>query len=138
MNIKTVIKPVVEEIGKFGETAKEQVNPDEKRSAEQSKSETQELVKDIYNPQGEHKPEELLKKQAEDKKEEARLRNVLHQQYVRSTFDRPKPKEEPKAEKLENEEKKKRWELMQKEKKKPAPLPVQRAQNIEKHRGSSG
>lgn len=134
--IKKIIAPVIEEVGKFGEAAKKQVSPD--GNAQNSQAQTSELVKDIYKPQEEHAPEELLKKQAEDKKKEAQLVHSLHQQYVQATFNRPKAKEEPVAKKLEDEKKKERWELAQEEKKKPPPLPVQRAQNIEKHRGASG
>lgn len=135
MKVKNLITPVVEEIGKFAETAKEQVRPD--ASAQNSQAQTSELVKDIYKPDQEISPQDILKKQAEDKKQRLQLRQALHQEYVQSTLNRPKPKEEPKAEKMERQKMEDLQEKKKKEEKK-VPINVQRAQNVEKFRGSSG
>lgn len=131
--IKKIIKPVVEELGKLGETAINQVKP-----KETSQDETKQLVKDLYKPQEESSPQELMQKQAEDKKKTLQLRQILHQQYAQPLLNHPKPKEEPKAEKLEKEKKMEEFEFQEKEKKKPPPLAVQRAQKVEKYPGAGG
>lgn len=52
------------------------------------------------------------------------LRNQLHSDYYQNTFNKPKPKEETVTEKIEREEQMKQFEDLEKEKKKPAPLPA--------------
>lgn len=61
-------------------------------------------------------PEEIAKIEA--------LRKQLHSDYYQNTFNRPKPKEESVTEKIEREEQVKQFEDLEKEKKKPAPLPA--------------
>lgn len=132
-NVKTIIKPVIEEAADLVKTAGGQI------TGETSKEETQELVKDIYKPAGEKSTAEIVQNKIKDKEnlKKTRAKLAAHQRYFQNEFNRPKPKEEPVAEKLEREKKQEMVDLQKKEAKKP-PLAVQRAQNIEKNRGSSG
>ncbi len=130
--VKAIISPVVEEVGKFVDTAKEQVTLAD--SDQKSSDDTKKLVEDIYKP-GETKPQ---KPQESDEVKTQRLRSELHSQYYQSLVNRPKSQEEPKADELERKKNEERWELQQKQKEKPPPLVVRNAQNIEKNRGSSG
>lgn len=141
---KSIVKGIVKTPTDLAQEAISQTtNTEEPQKLVQQSDEkqTKELVKDLYKPSEDGKeiqPEEIVKQKAEDKKKEAQLRQILHQEYVQKTFHRPKQKEEPKADELERKKQEERWELAQAEKKKPPPLAISRAQNIEKHRGSSG
>lgn len=151
-SITKVIQPVVDELGKFGETAKKQVNPDTRKSDEKkAKDETAQLVKDIYKPSlrpdglkpQEITPEDIVKQQAEDKKKEAELRQALEMHkttYYDPLVNRPKKPEEQERpqERAERQEKEDRWKLEEK-KKKENPIAIQRAaQKTEKYPGASG
>lgn len=133
-----ILKPVVEEVGNLAETAKTQVAPSDE--AEKLKDETKQLVKDIYKPGEEKSAAEIAQNKAKDeaKLEKTRAKLAAHQEYFQNLINRPKAPEEKKADELEREKKQEMIDLQQKEKKKPPPLAVQNAQNIEKHRGSSG
>ena len=88
---------------------------------------------DIANANPNLKPEEVQKLVS--------LRQELHQQvYYQPTFNRPKPKDEPVTEKLENQKQQEMMELQEKEKKKPQKnLALDIAQkSTEVHRGASG
>ena len=61
-------------------------------------------------------PEEIAKIEA--------LRRQLHSDYYQSLVNRPKLAEEPVAEKLEREKQEEKFEELEKQKKKPSPLPV--------------
>lgn len=122
--------------GSAGQADKVQSDIDEK-------AKTEEFVKDLYKPSG--KPElnkkGSVQKPPEETKEQklAKLRQELHSNYYQRLVNPPKPPEEKPAEKVEREKKEERWELEQKEKKKPPPLAVQRAaQKAEKYPGASG
>lgn len=100
---------------------------------EQPKKETdsQKSMQKLAEKQPQKSPEELQKIQA--------LRQELHKTtYYQPLVNPQKKQEERPAEKIENEKNKERWELQEKEAKKPPPLAVKRAQNIEKFRGASG
>ena len=107
-----------------------------------NKAETEELVKGLYaksKPGNQTAQTPQSVKEADDKQKLERLRQELHGQYYQKLVNRPKPKEERPAEKVEREDKQKMADLQEKEAKKPAPLAVQRAQqSTEKYRGPSG
>jgi hypothetical protein len=76
-------------------------------------------------------PEELAKLQA--------LRNQLHHDYYQNLVNRPKPKEEPVAEKLEREKQEEEMEEFAKEQKKPASInPAMKQGTAESVVGASG
>ncbi len=125
-----------DELGKFVETGVSQIKPQPKASV--SKSDQKEVVDFLYGKGKDEQPSPESPKAEDDeklKKYRNELKNYLHSQYYQSLTT--KKQEERPAEKIEREKKQENFELIQKEKKKP-PLPVQRAQNIEKNRGSSG
>lgn len=107
-----------------------------------NKAETEELVKGLYaksKPGNQTAQTPQSVKEADDKQKLERLRQELHGQYYQKLVNRPKPKEERPAEKVEREDKQKMADLQEKAAKKPAPLAVQRAQqSTEKYRGPSG
>ncbi len=128
MNVKTIIKPVVEEAAKFVDTAKEQVTPS---GDQKSKEDTKQLVEDNYKP-GEKKPQ---KPQESDEVKKQRLRSELHSQYYQSLVNRPKAPEEKPAEKAERQ----KMEDLQEAEKKEKPMAVKfAAQKTEKFPGASG
>lgn len=107
----------------------------------QEQTETKEFVKELYKPTENPKivtQDQGKKPELTDEQKIAKLKQELHSQYYQDTFNRPKQQEERKAEKIEREEKEDRWDLQKKEEKKKPIISVQNAQNIEKHRGSSG
>lgn len=134
--ITAIIKPVVEEVGKFGEAAKGQVTASDSKQGD----DTKDFIKDIYKPGEEKSAAEISQNKVADKEKLAKTRAKLkaHQEYFQRLTNPPKPKDEPVAEKLEREKKQEMVDLQKKEDKKPAPIAVSRAQNIEKFRGSSG
>lgn len=81
-----------------------------------SGSVTQALGIPQKDPDAGKTPEEIAKLQA--------LKNQLHQEYYQDLVNRPKPKEEPVAEKLEREEQEEKMSEIEEQKKKPAPLPA--------------
>lgn len=143
--IKAIITPVVEEVGKFAETASSQITGDKNsppmadRPLDEN-NDTKKLVEDIYKPGEQKSPSEIVQNQAKDKASLAKTRAKLaaHQRYFQNEFSPPKPPEEPKSEELERKKKQEMVDLQQKEKKKPPPLAVQRAQRVEKYPGASG
>lgn len=127
--------------GSAGQAGSDQVQPSDKTTDEKIK--TKEFVEELYKPS---EKTELNKKgsvqkppeETEEQKIE-KLRQELHANYYRDLTYRPKASEEKPAEKVEREKKEERWELQEKEKKKPPPLAVQRgAQKTEKFPGASG
>lgn len=105
------------------------------------KAETKEFVKELYKPSDPAKNPQKAEKAQEETEEQklAKLRQELHANYYQSLINPPKAPEEKKTEKIEREKTQERWELSQKEKKKPPPLAVQRAaQKTEKFPGASG
>lgn len=136
--IKAIIAPVIEEVGKFAETAKEQVVLADQ--PQQANNDTKKLVEDIYKPGEVKSPAEIAQNKAKDQAKLAKTRAKLsaHQQYFQRLTNPPKAPEESKAEEKDREEDKKRWELQEDKKEKRKFIPIDRAQNIEKHRGSSG
>lgn len=149
--VKQTVKQVAKTPSDLAKAGAKQVIPLRQGSAGQAdkvqsdieeKAKTKEFVKDLYKP-GEKV--QSGKKDASQKPEEtkeqklAKLRQELHANYYQRLVNAPKPSEEKPAEKVEREKKEERWELEQKEKKKPPPLSVQRAaQKAEKYPGASG
>lgn len=143
--IKSVLKPVLEEVKDFAKATKDQitVHSYDKNPSTDASDKTREFVKDLYGLNEKTAATEVQKgsQEAQNKEKKAKLeklRQQLHAQYYQSLVNRPKPPEEKPAEKVEREKKEERWELEQKEKKKPPPLAVQRAQKVEKYPGVSG
>lgn len=137
--IKAIIAPVVEEAGKFVETAKEQVTLAD--SNQSSGDDTKRLVEDIYKPGETKSPEEIAKNQVKDKAklEKTRAKLRAHQEYFQNLTNPPKQKEEPVAKKIEREKMQDLQSEQEKQAKKPPPIAVQRGQrSIESQRGSSG
>lgn len=107
------------------------------------KAKTKEFVKELYKPldKSELGKKDSVQKPAEETEEQklARLRQELHRDYYQKLVNPPKHPEEKAAEKVEREKNEERWELQEKEKKKPQPLAAQRAaQRTEKFPGASG
>lgn len=147
----SVVKQTVKQVAKMPSDlakagAKQVKGTDQTQIPDQTadeKAKTEEFVKDLYKSSG--KPElnkkGSVQKPPEETKEQklAKLRQELHSNYYQRLVNSPKPPEEKPAEKVEREKKEERWELEQKEKKKPPPLAVQRgAQKAEKYPGASG
>lgn len=141
--IKAIIKPVAEELGKFGETAKKQIAQIEDKD---SKQQTEEVVKHLYgvDKQSNEKPATTASNaavaeiQRQEEAQKQKLRQELHQQYVQNTFNPPKPQEETPVERVEKQKMEDIREKDEKEKKKK-PIMVQRAQqSVEKFRGAAG
>lgn len=130
-----VLKPVVEETGKFVKTAGEQITGTSSKTSE--KDETKEFVKSLYGKSStlQVKPDQ---KKAEDELAKKRLRQELHAQYYQRLVNPPKAPEEKPAEKVEREKKQEMVDLQQKEKKKPPVLVQRAAQRVEKYPGASG
>lgn len=146
----SVVKQAVKQVAKTPSDlvkagAKQVKGTDQTQTPDQTadeKAKTEEFVKDLYKPSGKS---ELNKKGSvqnppEETKEQklAKLRQELHSNYYQRLVNPPKAPEEKPAEKVEREKKEERWELEQKEKKKPPPLAIQRAQKVEKYPGASG
>lgn len=119
----------------------------EQQQKAKEKAKTEEFVKDLYRPsekvpaEGEARPWRQTKNEPEQTEEQklSRLRQELHAKYYQNLINPPKQKEEKPAEKVEREKNEERWELQEKEKKKPQPLAAQRAaQRTEKFPGASG
>ncbi len=109
--------------------------------ADKGKEETEQLVRDIYKPGEEKSAAEITRNKAKDaaKLEKTRAKLAAHQRYFQEEFNRPKPKEEKKADELERKKEQEMVDLQQKEKKKPPPLAVRMgAQKTEKYPGASG
>lgn len=144
--LKETGKSIVTQVGKvpgdLAQTGVSQVVDIETPQKEVERSdekESKKFVEGLYKtPVGEQiTPDEVVKKKAEEKKNLQKTRQELHSQYVQS-LNRPKPKEERPAEKVEREKKQEMVDLEQKEKKKP-PVLVQRArERVEKYPGASG
>src|SRR5258708_39308692 len=136
--ITSIIKPIVEEAGKFVDTAKDQVTlPDDRKS----KEETQQLVEGIYKPAEAKSPDEIVKNKAKDKAKLEKTREKLraHQEYFQKLVNPPKQKEEPVAEKVEREKMQDLQSEEERQAKKPPPLAVRMAtQKTEKYPGASG
>lgn len=144
--VKQTIKQVAKTPGDLAKAGTKQIKgSDQAQAADQNpaddKTKTKEFVKDLYKPLKNSEPSPKDAKNPEETKEQklAKLRQELHANYYQNLINPPKPKEEKAAEKVEREKKEERWELQEKEKKKPPPLAVQRAaQKAEKFPGASG
>jgi len=151
--VKQTIKQVAKTPGDLAKAGAKQVKgtdqtklPDQTQVDEKTK--TEEFVKDLYGtnkkPAAGETQKSSQKKQGGEKPQESeeqkieKLRRELHSNYYQKLVNPPKAPEEKPAEKVEREKKEERWELEQKEKKKPPPLAVQRAQKVEKYPGASG
>jgi len=86
-----------------------------KKSQKGSGSVKQALGVSEKDPNASLSPEEKAKLET--------LRMQLHGKYYQDLINRPKPKEEPVTEKLEREDQEAKFEDLEKQKKKPAPLP---------------
>lgn len=134
--IKSVVRPVAEEIGQLAKVAGEQIVSPKSGEAQKAKEDTKDVVKHLYAKSGDSKVNPDAKK-AEEEAQKRKLRQELHSQYYQS-LNRPKPQEERPAEKVEKEKMRELVEKDEKEKKKK-PIIVQRAQqSVEKFRGAAG
>lgn len=109
------------------------------------KTQTEELVKELYAPSKPQDSQNLPLAEPQSKTEEqtrlANVRQKLHDEvYYQPLIQGQKAKQEERpAEKVEKEKKQELVDLQKKEAKKPPPIAVQRAQQIaEKFRGVSG
>lgn len=158
--LKQTGKALIKTPADLTKTAGSQINPvpdntqgesTQQKSDDQKAKQDKDFVKELYGlgeqPKKETEHEKSIKKLAEknpqksqeDIQKLAQLRQELHKTTYYQPLVNPQKKEEERpAEKIENEKKKERWELQEKEAKKPPPLAVKRAQNIEKFRGASG
>lgn len=138
--VKQTIKQVAKTPSDLAKAASKQIGGDKKTPpAVDEKAETEKLVKGLYKPSIKTQPKDSNQKPEETEEQKiAKLRQELHANYYRNLTNPPKAPEEKPAEKVEREKKEERWELQEKEKKKPPPLAVQRAQKVEKYPGASG
>jgi len=155
--VKQTVKQVVKTPSDLAKAAGKQVIPLRQGSAGQKgsnqaqspdktadeKIKTKEFVKELYKPKDDLNADERknVQKSPEETEEQkiAKLRQELHSAYYQKLVNPPKANAEKPAEKVEREKKEERWELEEKEKKKPPPLAVQRgAQKAEKYPGASG
>ncbi len=147
----------------FGKAAKSQIAPSfsqvqqsnqkidnnsqQKTTDEKTESEKKEMLGHLYGIKDDKnridskhqasKSQDI--KSQEDQEKIKQLRNRLHNEYYQNLVNPPKPKEERPQEKLEREKQQEMNDLSKKEKEKPKPLAVQRAQqSTEKFRGASG
>ena len=147
----SVVKQTVKQVAKtptdLAKAAGKQVKgSDQAQSPDKTTDEkikTKEFVKDLYKPKDDLNADERknVQKSPEETEEQkiAKLRQELHSVYYQKLVNPPKAPQEKPAEKVEREKKEERWELQEKEKKKPPPLAVQRgAQKAEKYPGASG
>ena len=138
-NVKAFVKAGMNQVKGDNGTNEPANQNQSKMSDDQAKS----FLKDLYGKTKDEKELDKRAKENEGKTPEEltkleNLRKQLHQDYYQSLTPKPKQEERP-AEKIEREEQQERWELVQKEKKKPAPLPANVKQGTgEKVVGVSG
>lgn len=142
--VKQTVKQAAKTPSDLAKAAGSQVKgSDQTQDLVQDDAKTKEFVEDLYKPSKNPPPnaKNNLQKIPEESKEQklAKLRQELHANYYQNLVKPPKPPEEKPAEKVEREKKEEKMELQEKERKKPAPLAVQRAaQKTEKFPGASG